>query len=149
MLHELAHMWFGDSVSPYAWSDVWLNEGHAVWYELTYAEETRISSRRHRGRLPRPGVRNAGRGDARDVRARRRVAQEVGACGAAQERCRRQFYAIQIYDGGALVLYALRQKIGTAAFEQVERTWVQRYRDSVASTDDFIALATEVSGTRA
>ena len=57
-----------------------------------------------------------------------------------------KFYAIQIYDGGALVLYALRQKIGTAAFEQVERTWVQRYRDSVASTDDFIALATEVSG---
>ena len=39
MLHELAHMWFGDSVSPYAWSDVWLNEGHADWYELIYAEE--------------------------------------------------------------------------------------------------------------
>jgi len=38
--------------------------------------------------------------------------------------------------------------LGTGAFERVERTSVQRYRDSVASTDDFIALATEVSGDR-
>jgi aminopeptidase N len=57
-----------------------------------------------------------------------------------------KLYSSQIYYGGALVLYALRQKIGNAAFEQVERTWVTRYRDGVASTDDFIALAAEISG---
>ena len=54
--------------------------------------------------------------------------------------------AIKVYHGGALVLYALRQKIGAAAFEQVERAWVQRYEGKSASTDDFIALASEVSG---
>jgi aminopeptidase N len=36
MVHELAHQWFGDSVAPSRWSDVWQNEGHATWYELTY-----------------------------------------------------------------------------------------------------------------
>ncbi|TXS18430.1 hypothetical protein EAO68_12490 [Streptomyces sp. wa22] len=39
MVHELAHQWFGNSVSPRSWSDLWLNEGHATWYEARYAEE--------------------------------------------------------------------------------------------------------------
>src|SRR5262249_17261054 len=39
MLHELSHQWFGDSVSPREWSDVWLNEGHATYYEWSYGAE--------------------------------------------------------------------------------------------------------------
>src|SRR4051794_11209894 len=39
LLHELAHQWFGDTVSPAQWSDVWLNEGHATWYQLLYGDE--------------------------------------------------------------------------------------------------------------
>ena len=54
-------------------------------------------------------------------------------------------FSFNVYHGGALVLYALRQKIGEAAFERVERAWVSRYRDDVAGTDDFIALAAQVS----
>jgi hypothetical protein len=36
MVHELSHMWFGDSVAPYEWSDLWLNEGprHVVRVHL-------------------------------------------------------------------------------------------------------------------
>jgi aminopeptidase N len=39
LVHELAHQWFGDDVAPAQWSDVWLNEGHATWYEALYADE--------------------------------------------------------------------------------------------------------------
>ena len=39
LLHELAHQWFGDSVSPAQWSDVWLNEGHATWYQELWSAE--------------------------------------------------------------------------------------------------------------
>lgn len=39
MVHELAHQWFGNSVSPRRWSDVWLNEAHATWYEALFAQE--------------------------------------------------------------------------------------------------------------
>jgi aminopeptidase N len=44
------------------------------------------------------------------------------------------------------VLYALREKIGTADFRRLERAWVTRYRDGVASTGDFIRLASEITG---
>ncbi|MDY7528331.1 MULTISPECIES: M1 family aminopeptidase [unclassified Cryobacterium] len=27
MVHELGHQWFGDSVTPSGWKDIWLNEG--------------------------------------------------------------------------------------------------------------------------
>jgi aminopeptidase N len=43
-------------------------------------------------------------------------------------------------------LYALRQKVGAAAFDRIERTWLQTYAGRSASTDDFIALASRVSG---
>lgn len=57
-----------------------------------------------------------------------------------------QLFSRQVYYGGALALYALRQRVGDATFRQIERAWVSRYRDGVASTADFIALASRVSG---
>jgi aminopeptidase N len=54
-------------------------------------------------------------------------------------------FAFQRYHGGALVLYALREEIGTRAFERLEREWVRRYRDESVGTEDFIALASRVA----
>jgi aminopeptidase N len=51
-----------------------------------------------------------------------------------------------VYNGGALALYALRQQVGDAAFQQIERSWVTTYRGKSASTADFIALASQVAG---
>ncbi|MEU3749784.1 hypothetical protein AB0E71_32065, partial [Streptomyces narbonensis] len=51
-----------------------------------------------------------------------------------------------VYDGSALVLYALRQEIGTEAFGRLERRWVADHRDSTATTADFTALAGEIAG---
>jgi aminopeptidase N len=50
-----------------------------------------------------------------------------------------------VYDGGALALYALRQKIGARAFSRLERDWVATYRGRSPSTDDFIRLASRVA----
>jgi hypothetical protein len=57
-------------------------------------------------------------------------------------------FDLQRYHGGALVLYALRQKIGDAAFQRIERAYVDRFKDQSVSTDDYIALATQISGDR-
>jgi len=139
MVHELAHMWFGDSVAPYSWDDLWLNEGHATWYQFTFAAE--------RGELEE----NTGIADFTELmhviyQLGDQWRVDNGPVGRPLSAEPAQLFSIQVYYGGALVLYALRQQIGDANFQRVERAWVSRYRDGVASTQDFIALASKVSG---
>jgi aminopeptidase N len=139
MVHELSHMWFGDSVAPYEWSDLWLNEGHATWYEWTFAAE--------RGELEE----DIGIADFEELM---RVVYSLGdqyraafgPVGAPPSGEADKLFSRQVYFGGALVLYALRQQVGDDAFQRIERAWVSRHRDGVASTADFIALASQVSG---
>ncbi|MEU2249553.1 M1 family metallopeptidase [Streptomyces sp. NPDC019224] len=135
MVHELAHQWFGDSVSPRTWSDLWLNEGHATWYEARYTED-------HSGAPLEARMRNAyTRSDTW------RVAGGPPARPAAPEAGEKiSLFRPVVYDGSALVLYALRQEIGRDAFDRLERLWVRKHRDSNAATADFVRLASQVSG---
>ncbi|MBN0046467.1 M1 family metallopeptidase [Streptomyces actuosus] len=135
MVHELSHQWFGDSVSPRTWSDLWLNEGHATWYEALYAEEH--ADRPLQARMK----------AAYSVSDRWRAAG--GPPAAPEPPAAGQkigIFRANVYDGAALVLYALRQTIGRPAFERLERVWVREHRDSTASTSDFVQLASDISG---
>ncbi|WP_106131336.1 M1 family metallopeptidase [Pseudosporangium ferrugineum] len=140
MTHELAHQWFGDSVAPRSWSDVWQNEGHATWYELLYADATG-DLKKYTGAATLDAYFRSvyARGDEfrRDYGP---VARPAGSDSIWD------VFNPNVYDGGALVLYALRQKIGAPRFQALERTWVAEYRGRSASTQDFIALASRVSG---
>ncbi|MFE2280198.1 M1 family metallopeptidase [Streptomyces sp. NPDC059454] len=135
MMHELAHQWFGNSVGPRTWSDLWINEGHATWYEALYAQE--------RG--------------GRSLDARMKAAYEAsdgwradGGPPAAPEPPepgrKIGIFRPNVYSGAALVLYALREEIGRAAFERLERDWVTRHRNGTAATSDFVRLASRVAG---
>ncbi|MFD7921490.1 M1 family metallopeptidase [Streptomyces sp. NPDC059740] len=135
MVHELAHQWFGDSVSPRRWSDVWLNEGHATWYEALYAQEKAHAPMETR-------MRNA----YRMSDAWRADGGPPAAPRAPEPGKKVSIFRPSVYDGSALVLYALRTRIGADAFGRLERLWVARHRDGVADTADFVHLASEVSG---
>ncbi|MFF8917787.1 M1 family metallopeptidase [Streptomyces sp. NPDC015032] len=135
MVHELAHQWFGDSVSPDTWSDLWLNEGHATWYEARYAEEhagRTLERRMREAYVKSDGWRAAGGPPARP---------DIPAPGQ-----KLSLFRPVVYDGSALILYALRQEIGENAFDRLERSWVQQHRDANAATADFVRLASRTAG---
>ncbi|MER5488193.1 M1 family metallopeptidase [Streptomyces sp. NPDC002812] len=135
MVHELAHQWFGDSVSPRTWSDLWLNEGHATWYEALYADGLGKYSleRRMREAYQRSDQWRAAGGPP--------AAPKPAAPGE-----KIGLFRPAVYDGAALILYALRQEIGVKAFDRVERRWVGEHRDGVAGTEDFVRLASQEAG---
>ncbi|MFC4117232.1 M1 family metallopeptidase [Nonomuraea zeae] len=122
MVHELVHQWFGDSVTPATWQDAWLNEGPAVYYAALWAEEHGGQSMTDR---------------MRGVYAK---LDQVRAVDGPPGRPK-ALGGYNIYDGGALVLHALRTEAGDAAFDRIMRRWVQRHKDGNASTEDFIAHA--------
>ncbi|MEU7024649.1 M1 family metallopeptidase [Streptomyces sp. NPDC046203] len=135
MVHELSHQWFGDSVSPHMWSDLWLNEGHATWYESLYAEEHGGPTLEARMKA---SYAKSDQWRADDGPPAEPKPPEPGK--------KISIFRPVVYNGAALALYALRTEIGADAFDRLERRWVAEHRDGNASTADFVALASEVAG---
>ncbi|MFJ6351682.1 M1 family metallopeptidase [Streptomyces sp. NPDC092046] len=135
MVHELSHQWFGDSVSPRVWSDLWLNEGHATWYEALYAQEKGGPTLERRMKAA-YGASDQWRADGGPPAAPK--PPEPGE--------KISLFRPVVYDGSALALYALRHEIGTETFERLERAWVSENRDGTPGTKDFVALAERISG---
>ncbi|MGW7067959.1 M1 family metallopeptidase [Streptomyces sp. NPDC054855] len=135
MVHELAHQWFGDSVSPRSWSDLWLNEGHATWYEALFAEE---KSKKPLQKRMREAYRQS---DSWRAAGGPPAAPKGPAPGQ-----KISIFRPVVYDGSALVLYALRQEIGQDDFDRLERDFVRTYRDGNATTADFVRLASSTAG---
>ncbi|MGW2725042.1 M1 family metallopeptidase [Streptomyces sp. NPDC001492] len=135
MMHELVHSWFGNLVSPANWADLWLNEGHADYYGLLYRYERgwtdSLGYSTFEDRMKYTyGVGDQWRHDSGPVAAPNAV----------------NLFDSQRYTGGVLVLYALRQVVGEDVFHAIERCFLDRYRNSAATTEDYIAVASEVSG---
>ena len=130
LVHELAHQWFGDSVSLQRWRDIWLNEGFATFMEVAYAE-------RHGGPSAQQWLRGA-REDQVGSRWFWRV--DVTDPGAGR------IFDPAVYQRGAMTLQALRHRIGERRFWRLLRTWTRDRRHGTGSTWAFRALAERVSG---
>jgi len=133
MVHELAHQWFGDSVAPVRWQDVWLNEGHADYYQQVYAEQFFFG----------PGYTVDYWRDA--YRRANQLRHDFGPVAKPTGNDIFTLFSDNVYSGGSLALYALRQVIGEEQFSKVERSWVKRYKGQSVSTEQWIAHVNRVT----
>ncbi|MEA3185170.1 MAG: hypothetical protein QOJ74_1647 [Ilumatobacteraceae bacterium] len=122
--HELTHQWFGDAVSPARWSDVWLNESFATYGEWMWLDHL--------------GLRTLA-SSAHDAL----VSRQPGSTAAPRVD---QIFGYNSYEGGAVILQALRQTIGDDLFFTLLRRWVSDNSGTARTTDDFVALASTVAG---
>ena len=126
IIHELAHQWFGDSISLENWKDIWLKEGLARYSEWLWDSKN-------------------------DPIVLSRIAKNYengffDSSASVGEPPPDGLYSDESYTGGALVFHALHLQIGDEAFIKLLKTYNERYRYGNAGTDEFIALAEEVSG---
>ncbi|MFF2504594.1 M1 family metallopeptidase [Streptomyces sp. NPDC058067] len=130
IVHELAHQWFGDSVSVRQWKDIWLNEGFASYAQWLWEE-------------------HKGRGTAHDLARAyygNRPASDPFWQITVGDPQRDTMFASAVYRRGALTLQVLRERIGDDAFFTLLKTWTQQHRYGNASTADFTRLAEKISG---
>lgn len=130
--HELAHQWWGNNVTCRTWGDIWLNEGFATYSEALWLER-------------KPG--SSGIPALHAAMANRRpsaVTDSVYVYSSADQN--RIFSSTYSYRKGAWVLHMLRKALGDATFFDVLREYRAAYQGSGATTDEFTAVASSVSG---
>jgi aminopeptidase N len=130
LAHEIAHQWYGDSVSLEVWPDMWLNEGFATYAEWLWTEHL--------------GTRTAQQ--AFDTQYARPATSSFWLLAPAAIPDPSQLFDSPVYQRGAMTLQALRVKIGDLAFFQLLRNWADDNRYGNVSTADFIAAAEAASG---
>lgn len=126
--HELAHQWFGNAVTLARWRDIWLHEGFACYAEWLWSPESGHQSTRHRAEHHHRKL----AGLPQDL-----LLSDPGPDLMFDDR---------VYKRGALALHALHVEVGDDVFFEMLRTWVERFGGGNATTEDFLALATEVTG---
>ncbi|GAA2911613.1 metallopeptidase [Actinoplanes cyaneus] len=129
LLHEYAHQWFGDAVTPTTWADLWLNEGFAQYLEYKYQQKKRGYDDATLEQVLR----------SYDARLRR----ELGPPGKPSPA---DFAGSNVYQCGAAMLKELNDALGDDRFWSLMRAWVAGHRYTNQDRAAFIAFVTAHTG---
>ncbi|MEV5607878.1 M1 family metallopeptidase [Streptomyces sp. NPDC052225] len=123
LVHELAHQWYGDSVTPRSWRDMWLNEGFATYAEWLWDED-------HDGDTAQ---------DTFDTLRATSASDGIWSFPPAEPPSAAHISDAPVYERGAMVLHRVRQIIGDPDFFSLLKSWPREHKYGNADTDDFTA----------
>ncbi|MFL6145748.1 MAG: M1 family metallopeptidase [Labedaea sp.] len=126
--HELAHQWFGNSLTVTDWRHIWLHEGFAQYAEWLWSEVS--------------GAEPADRHAARSWAVLAALPQDLVLANPGIART----FDDRVYQRGALTLHALRTTMGDKAFFALLRTWTETHRHGGVTTSQFTTLAQRHTG---
>ncbi|WP_437090959.1 M1 family metallopeptidase [Streptomyces hundungensis] len=132
VVHELAHQWFGDSVTPATWRDMWLNEGFAQYAEWLWSED-------HGG----PSAQQIFEGEYA-----KGGGDDIWAFPPAEPPTAADVSGRPVYVRGAMVVHKIREALGDEDFHALVRDWVRVHRHGNASTKDFVRFVDDEAGRR-
>lgn len=132
--HETAHQWFGDSVTPATWADLWLSEGFATYYAGLFVERHE-SLAAFREYMERKGAEYLKYEATRRAPIYDRDTEDLNELLNANN-----------YQKGAWVLHMLRAELGDAAFFRGIRAYYRAHSNKTATTEDLRRALERASG---
>jgi len=135
VIHEIAHQWFGNSVTEYDWNDVWLSEGFATYFTLLFIEHAYGYDAFLAGlddSMKRVNTFYTKNPSYRIVHDNLQDMEQVTSS--------------HTYQKGSWILHMLRGVVGDENFWKGIRSYYSKYMNSNATTADFRREMEEASG---
>ncbi len=132
--HEVAHQWFGDSVTESTWADLWLSEGFATYFEALFVEQFE-GKLAFRAEMKTSADKYLAYAKERRTPIHDRETEDLNKLLNANN-----------YEKGAWVLHMLRGVLGDNAFFAGLRDYYKQHRDQTATTEDLRAALEKSSG---
>ena len=133
--HELAHQWFGDLVTCKNWSDAWLNESFATYFDALFVEYDlgydEFNYEMYRNLLSYI--------DEDTLRYRRPIVTNMFKYPS-------DIFDRHLYQKGSLILHMLRCQLGDELWWKVLNHYLKKFSHRTAETTDFITCVEEISG---
>lgn len=135
VMHELAHQWFGDTVTCETWSEGWLNEGFATHSEVLWEEHCNGKS---------AGIFYLLESFQEGYLEESKTYQRPIVFN--QFEFVSEIFDAHLYDKGALVLNHLRDTLGEDAFRRAVGHYLTKHQFSPVTTQDLIRAIEESTG---
>jgi aminopeptidase N len=132
--HEIAHQWFGDSITQTDWDHLWLSEGFATYFANLFLEH-----------LQGAGSMKGTMAQAAETIKRYHDTRPAALIDPELTEPAKKLNAFN-YQKGAWILHMLRGILGDASFFKGIRRYYDLYAEKNASTEDFQRAMESESG---